>query len=234
MTDIFSMTPDEFRAQQDAERRADQEAREARERAEAATREAEAAKEREKARLEAKILDDWYIHLKSIGEATNLTHEVVRATELAHFPPYHQLVVDGVRLPLGTGYGSRMTLEIAMPWYTVPVRSWDRRRPAAEKCVTRLNKHGEFDYDRIAAFARRYVAVVKKHERDEAAKMSAEGVVSALRVELDYRGLDPSADPERPVQFKFSITRSVTADEARRIHAALVAAGLIEQKEGKQ
>lgn len=225
MSDVFNLTPEEFHAQEDAERRAEQERREAAERAKQEAKLAVERKQSEQLRLNALRWRRW---LTSIGACSGyggtLEYEV-RDTGNSFRPC--DLYVRGVRVPVSEGMGSGMSLEIHLPWHTARYDSYRGRRERPESFRSRQKRDGSFNYDALGRMAARYARVELAHQAEEAAKMSAAGTVKRLGEELDYTNMEPSTDPAKPVRFKFSISRDMTEAEVRAAHAALRLAGLI-------
>ena len=221
--DIFALTPEEFHRQEETERRAEQEAREAKERAE---REAAEAAERKEAQIKQVHAARWREWLTIIGGyAEGLPFEV-RDTNNDYRTC--ALIISGVQVPVSKGYGRGTSLEIHMPWYTAGYDTWKHRRFPVHKCVSRQRKDGSFNYKDLGRMAARYAQAEIKHRAEEGAKAGSAGLIKRLTTELNYRGLDPSGDPVKPVHFKFSLARDMTEDDARAAIAALRAAGLLD------
>ncbi len=127
--DIFDLTPEQFRAQEEAERRA---ARGARDAAARAQQEATEAAERKKAEDKTRLINRWRFWLTMIGQHAGLPFEI-RETGNEYRPC--ELIVRGISVPVHEGYGSSRSLEISLPWHTAHYDSWKRRRESPEACA---------------------------------------------------------------------------------------------------
>ena len=107
--------------------------------------------------------------------------------------------------------------------FNVTVGDYGARKTFPER------KNGSHNYQAIGAELISYAARVNRRKAAERQTRSNETAVADIRAEFglkNYGAVQASSDPEKPIKFKWSVDRAMTADETRRLMKALGELGL--------